>query len=346
MELPRVEQLREFITNCSLGAKVPWDTSKSGLEQHSDRSSIDARNDDMVESDIELESDLVELDNDLPQKMGDPSIEVTQERLDAAQIAKARGMVAITEDRFIEAIDDLTEAILLNPGSAILFATRAGAFVKLRKPNAAIRDAVAALQINPDLAKGYKYRGMARAMIGEWQEAARDLNLASNLDHDEEISATLKKVIPNARKIEEHKRKYERLVKEREQKKAEQDAARKEAVAELKHGSVTIIQSVDELASKFSAAKVLSRLMILYFSAAWCGPCRMISPVYSELAKEYLRVVFLKVDIDQLREAAAEYNINSVPTFFFLRNGEVLDKVVGADRRELERKLVLHAGTA
>lgn len=86
---------------------------------------------------------------------------------------------------------------------------------------------------------------MARAMIGEWQEAARDLNLASNLDHDEEISATLKKVsfevlifcarffnacvlaimnqvIPNARKIEEHKRKYERLVKEREQKKAEQ----------------------------------------------------------------------------------------------------------------------------
>lgn len=72
----------------------------------------------------------------------------------------------------------------------------------------------------------------------------------------------------------------------------------------------------------------------------------MISPVYSELAKEYLRVVFLKVDIDQLREAAAEYNINSVPTFFFLRNGEVLDKVVGADRRELERKLVLHAGTA
>ncbi|XP_049935783.1 FAM10 family protein At4g22670 isoform X3 [Nymphaea colorata] len=261
MELPRVEQLREFIALCrsdpsvlqdpsllffreyltSLGAKLPWDSSKSSfMEQHSDAkmscgSSIDDPDDDIVESDIELQGDVVELDNDPPQKMGDPSIEVTQEHCDAAQIAKARAMVAISEGRLIEAIDDLTEAILLNPGSAILYATRATVFVKLSKPNAAIRDADAALQINPDLAKGYKSRGMARSMIGEWQEAAKDLNLASNLDHDEEISAMLKKVTPNARKIEEHKRKYEGLLKERERKKAE-EATRKEATAALKDG--------------------------------------------------------------------------------------------------------------
>ncbi|KAF3772742.1 TPR repeat-containing thioredoxin [Nymphaea thermarum] len=111
-------------------------------------------------------------------------------------------------------------------------------------------------------------------------------------------------------------------------------------------GTVIVIQSVNELASKFTAAKVLLRLVVIYFTAAWCGPCRMISPVYSELAKKHSQVAFLKVDIDQLREAAAEYNINSVPTFFFLRNGKELDKVVGADRRELERKLALHSGTA
>lgn len=50
------------------------------------------------------------------------------------------------------------------------------------------------MQINPDSAKGYKSRGMARAMLGEWEEAAKDLHLASTIDYDEEISAVLKKV--------------------------------------------------------------------------------------------------------------------------------------------------------
>ena len=50
-------------------------------------------------------------------------------------------------------------------------------------------------QINPDSAKGYKTRGMAYAMLGKWEEAARDLHTASNMDYDEEINAVLKKVI-------------------------------------------------------------------------------------------------------------------------------------------------------
>lgn len=49
-------------------------------------------------------------------------------------------------------------------------------------------------QINPDSAKGYKSRGIARSMLGQWEEAAKDLHLASKLDYDEEISAVLKKV--------------------------------------------------------------------------------------------------------------------------------------------------------
>lgn len=49
-------------------------------------------------------------------------------------------------------------------------------------------------QINPDSAKGYKSRGMARAMLGQWQEAVKDLHQASTLDFDEEINAVLKKV--------------------------------------------------------------------------------------------------------------------------------------------------------
>lgn len=51
------------------------------------------------------------------------------------------------------------------------------------------------LQINPDSAKGYKQRGMARAMLGLWEEATIDLRIASEIDYDEEIGLALKKVI-------------------------------------------------------------------------------------------------------------------------------------------------------
>lgn len=50
------------------------------------------------------------------------------------------------------------------------------------------------MQINPDSAKGYKSRGIARAMLGQWEDAAKDLHMASKLDYDEEINNWLKKV--------------------------------------------------------------------------------------------------------------------------------------------------------
>ncbi|KAK6138653.1 hypothetical protein DH2020_027610 [Rehmannia glutinosa] len=190
---------------------------------------------EIVESDVELdESDVVEPDNDPPQKMGDPSVEVSEENRDASQEAKMQAMEAISEGKLEEAIEHLTTAILLNPTSAIMYGTRASVYIKMKKPNAAIRDATAALEINPDSAKGYKSRGIARAMLGQWEEAAKDLHVASKIDYDEEIGAVLKKVglmcdilipehivEPNAHKIEEHRRKYDRLRKERADRKAE-----------------------------------------------------------------------------------------------------------------------------
>uniref|UniRef100_A0A0D9VB05 STI1 domain-containing protein n=1 Tax=Leersia perrieri TaxID=77586 RepID=A0A0D9VB05_9ORYZ len=220
---------------------------------------------DIVESDLELEGDIVESDHqDPPQKMGDPSIEVTEENRDASQEAKSKAMEAMSEGSLLspprwpylisscvllvylipqslchylsgkleEAIEHLTKAILLNPLSAIMYGTRASVFIKMKKPVAAIRDANAALEINPDSAKGYKTRGMAYAMLGKWEEAAHDLHKASNMDYDDEINAVLKKVEPNAHKIMEHRRKYERLRKEREEKRAERDQLRRRAEAQ------------------------------------------------------------------------------------------------------------------
>ncbi|EXB25601.1 TPR repeat-containing thioredoxin TDX [Morus notabilis] len=381
MDAARVAELRHFISQCksnpsilhnpclsffksylqSLGARIPPDPEKETVrdDMEDTKEYIDSKKHDslgeddaIVESDIELDNtDIVEPDNDPPQKMGDPSVAVTEEKRDAAQEAKSKAIEAMSEGKLEEAIDDITEAIMLNPTSAIFYATRASIFVKLKKPNAAIRDANAALEINPDSAKGYKTRGIARAMLGHWEDAASDLHVASKLDYDEEIGLVLKKVGPNAQKIEEHRRKYKRLRKERELKKAERERQRqseaqeREALSALKEGEVIGIHSTSELDTKLNAASRTSRLAILYFTATWCGPCRIIYPLYATLAGKYPKVVFLKVDIDEARDVAACWNISSVPTFFFIRNGKELDKVVGADKNALERKIAQYAGS-
>ncbi|CAN6460930.1 unnamed protein product [Victoria cruziana] len=210
---PSISFFRDYLE--SLGAKLPdaayrhdeHSTShgqKGPVPDESDEDIQDLEEEDVhvganeepeiVESDVELEGEVVEPDNDPPQKMGDPSVEVTEESRDESQMSKAKAMEAISEGNLEEAIDHLTNAIVCNPTSAIMYATRATVYIKMRKPNAAIRDANAALEINPDSAKGYKSRGIARAMLGQWEEAAKDLHVASRLDYDEEISATLKKV--------------------------------------------------------------------------------------------------------------------------------------------------------
>jgi suppressor of tumorigenicity protein 13 len=63
------------------------------------------------------------------------------------------------------------------------------------------------------------------------------------------------------------------------------------------------------------------------------------------LAEKYQRVVFLKVDIDEAVDVAARWNVSSVPTFFFVKNGKEIDSVVGADKNTLERKIAQHAGS-
>ncbi|CAI9113704.1 OLC1v1014357C2 [Oldenlandia corymbosa var. corymbosa] len=386
MDAEKLQQLKLFIQLCkanpsvlhdpsfaffknylqSLGVHIPPPANSSMKDEQGHKgadisdtndskkssSSDDNLDEDIVESDVELDnSNIVQPDNDPAQKMGDSSVEVTEESRELAQELKSKAMDAVSEGKLNDAIDNLTEAILLNPKSAILYATRGSVFVKLKKPNAAIRDADAALEINPDSSKGYKIRGMARGMLGLWEEAASDLRTASKLDYDDEIQVELKKVEPNARRIEEHRRKYERLRRERNLRKMEHkkrqraEAQDREAMSVLKDGQVIGIHSTNEMEAKLGAAKKTSRLAILYFTATWCGPCRHISPVYTTLAAKYPKVVFLKADIDEARDVAVQWNISSVPTFYFIKDGKQVDKVVGADKNSLENKIAQYSSS-
>uniref|UniRef100_A0AAY5EU22 STI1 domain-containing protein n=1 Tax=Electrophorus electricus TaxID=8005 RepID=A0AAY5EU22_ELEEL len=170
------------------------------------------------ESELEIDKDgVIEPDTDEVQEMGDyENLEVTDEMIDQANEKKMAAIEALGEGELDKALDLFTDAIKLNPRSAILYAKRASVYIKMQKPNAAIRDCARAIDINPDSAQPYKWRGKAHRLLGHWEEAAKDLAMACKLDYDDDASAMLKEVQPKANKILEHRRKYERKREERE----------------------------------------------------------------------------------------------------------------------------------
>lgn len=80
------------------------------------------------------------------------------------------------------------------------------------------------------------------------------------------------------------------------------------------------------------------------FWAEWCGPCRMITPIIEELAKEYDgKATIGKVNVDHNPNISMKYGIRSIPTILILKNGEVVDKQVGATNKEsLAAKIDAH----
>ncbi len=98
---------------------------------------------------------------------------------------------------------------------------------------------------------------------------------------------------------------------------------------------------VQEITDQGFKNKISAGVVMVDFWAPWCGPCRMVAPVLEDLQKEMgEKVSILKMNVDENPETATQFGITSIPTLMIFKNGEMVDRTVGAAPKEHYKTLL------
>jgi thioredoxin 1 len=125
----------------------------------------------------------------------------------------------------------------------------------------------------------------------------------------------------------------------------ELERIRKQMMARIQNESVKKevknMKPIELTDGTFADAVKKEKILVVDFWASWCAPCRFLSPIIEELAKDYAgKITFGKVDVDANPKVSASFNISSIPTVMMFKDGKVADVSIGAvPKQMLETKL-------
>lgn len=98
---------------------------------------------------------------------------------------------------------------------------------------------------------------------------------------------------------------------------------------------VKIITSEKEFENLVQTAKDEDQIIIVDFTATWCGPCSRIAPVFQKLSETYTSVIFVQVDVDDTPEISQKFKVQAMPTFCCIKEGNCIETITGANEKLL-----------
>ena len=242
LDVPSLAFFREWL-EVDLRATIPPPKTTTTTPTDDDGNAADGaqQSDDEFRDDEMMDEDVIDDTAPAMGKESSSNEELSEADEDACAEAKSKASNAFNTGDYAVAVDEYTKAILIAP-SPLTYAKRAEVLIKLRRPNAAIRDCDAALKMNPDSAKAMKIRGAACRYLGRWNDANRDLSAGLNADFDETYGEIHKKVLSVVHEmhVREGKKRAEREAKakaEVERRRAEAAKAQADAAAAAAAGA-------------------------------------------------------------------------------------------------------------
>ncbi|CAF2047972.1 unnamed protein product [Brassica rapa] len=99
-----------------------------------------------------------------------------------------------------------------------------------------------------------------------------------------------------------------------------------------------LLQHVSSFSTIVTNITIQPKQLVVNFNASWCVPCKKLEPIFRELASRYPSMIFVTIDVEELAEFSNEWNVEATPTVVFLKDGRQMDKLVGAETSELQKK--------